>query len=309
MSSEELSDHVDKGKRRAQEFTERTPLLGSSSRATEDLDITPSNSHRRLRSQLTTVFLVSLSICIMSFVVVALFAWSYASKASHLTPEDIINQHLVFVGPNHVDILNITDDGGIWLNVGGQIGLDAGSAIGVDTDPEDDLFKDLWKAVGRWGVRRLERVSIHLSTITILPEHDPNTTLMTVDIPPIELPLSVDPPRNPSWLTHISTPVHFQLTTNTTLLLRFLKDSWLRGSLAVSANVGQATIRGGSLNLDTWRSMFHGKLSNIRTSIHMKCRFLSVFSTIHIYISLKYRHFRAFLIQGTMYPFLLPLTS
>ena len=307
MSSEELSSHADKGKRRAEDLTERTPLLESSSR-TEDLDTAPFDSHRRLRSQLTSVFLVSLSICIISFVIVALFGWSFASKASHLTPEDIINQHLVLVGPNHVDILNITDDGGIWLKVGGQIGLDAGSAIGIGSDPEDGLFIDLWKAIGRWGVHRLERVSVHLSTVTILPEHNSNATLMAIDIPPIELPLTVDPPRDTSWLTHISTPVHFQVTTNTTLLLQFLKDSWLHGSFAVSTNVGQAYIRGGSLNSDTWRSMFHGTLTNIQTSIHMKCMFLSVFSTIHIYTSLKYRHSQVFRIQGEMYPFLLPLT-
>ena len=251
----------------------------------EDLDATPSNSHRRLRSQLTTVFLVSLSICIISFVIVALFAWSFASRASHLTPEDIINQHLVLVGPNHVDIINITDDGGIWLNVGGQIGLDAGSAIGIESDPEDGLFTDLWKVVGRWGVHRLERVSVHLSTITVLPEHDRHITLMAIDIPPIELPLSVDPPRDTSWLTHFSTPVHFRVTTNTTLLLEFLKDSWLHGSLAVYTNVGEAYIRGGSLNSDSWRSMFHGTLTNIRTSIHMKRTFLSLsFHYLYLHI-------------------------
>ena len=283
MSSEEQSGHVDKGKRRAQDPTERTPLLGSSSRA-EDLDTTPSNSHRRLRSKLTTVFLVSLSLCIMSFVIVALFAWSYASRASHLTPEDVINQHLVLVGPNHVDIINITDDGGIWLNVGGKIGLDAGSAIGIESDPEDGLFTDLWKIVGRWGVHRLERVSVQLSTITISPEHDRHATLMAIDIPPIELPLAVDPPRDTSWLTHISIPIHFQVTTNTTLLLQFLKDSWLHGSLAVYTNVGEAYIRGGSLNSDTWQSMFHGTLTNIRASIRMKSMFLSLSFPLSILI-------------------------
>ncbi|KAF8812840.1 hypothetical protein BYT27DRAFT_7159005 [Phlegmacium glaucopus] len=278
MSIEDSSCHIDKGKRREQEPTERSPLLGSSSRAIEDFHtILPSTSHRRLRSKLTTVFLVSLSVCIMLFVIVALFAWSYASKASHLTPEHIINHDFVFVGPNRVDILNITNDGGIWLNVRGQMGLDAGSAIGIGSDPEDDLFKDLWKSIGRWGVRRLERVSVHLSTITVLPEHDPHSILLTVDIPPIELPLTVDPPRDTSWLTHISMPIHFKLTTNTTLLFEFLKYSWLHGSLAVSANVGQASIRGGSLNLDSWRSVFYGKLTNIWTSIHMKLPMFSGF--------------------------------
>lgn len=182
-----------------------------------------------------------------------------------------------------MDILNITDDGGIWLNVGGQIGMDAGSAIGIGSNPEDDLLKDLWKSIGRWSVRRLERVSVHLSTITILPEHDPHSLLMAIDVPPIELPLTVNPPRDTSWLTHISIPIHFKPTTNTTLLLKFLKDSWLRGSLTVSADVGQANIRGGSLNLDSWRSLFHGKLTNIRTSIHMKCRLFLVFSINRIH--------------------------
>ena len=182
-----------------------------------------------------------------------------------------------------MDIINITDDGGIWLKVGGQIGLDAGSAIGVGSDPEDGLFTDLWKAVGRWGVHRLERVSVHLSTITILPEHDRDAILVAIDIPPIELPLTVDPPGDTSWLTHISTPVHFQVTTNTTLLLQFLKDSWLHGSFSVSTNVGQAYIRGGSLNSNTWRNMFYGKLTNIRTSIHMKCTFLSLSFPLSIF--------------------------
>lgn len=308
MNSEDLSNHVDKGKRREPAPTERTPLLESSSQATEDL-LTPSNSHR-LRSQLTTVFLVSLSICITFLVIVVLLTWSYASTASHLTPEDIINRHLVFVGPNSVDILNITKDGSIWLNIGGQIGLDAGSAIGIGSDPEDDLFRDLWKGVGRWGVRRLDRVSVHLSTIAISPEYDLDTTLVAVDILPIELPLTVDPPRDTSWLTHISTPVHLQLTADTAQLFQFLKDSWLRGSLAVSTHVGQATIRGGSLKFD-WRSMFSGKLTNIRTSIHIKCRSLSVFSTIYIHRFFKYPHSQVFLIRGKpRYPAaLLPLIS
>ena len=182
-----------------------------------------------------------------------------------------------------MDILNITD-GGIWLNVGGKVGLDAGSAIGIGSDPDDDLLSGLWKGIGRWSVRRLERVSVNLSTITILPEHNPDNILMAVDISPIELPLTVNPPQDASWLTHISTPVHVQPTTNTTLLFQFLKDSWLHGSLAVTADVAQVNIRGGSLNLNSWRSMFRSKLTDIRTSIHMKCRFLSIIFFLYPYL-------------------------
>ncbi|KAF8961431.1 hypothetical protein BDZ97DRAFT_1703298 [Flammula alnicola] len=260
--------HVDKGKGRALDPTERTPLLGSSSTAIEEA-ITPADSRRRLRSTLTTVFLISLCICILGFVIIALLAWSYASRASHLKPEDILNDDLVFAGPDRVDVLNITDDG-VWLNVRGRIGIDAGRAIDIGSDPDDGVFRDIWKTVGRWSVRTLDRVSVNMTTIRISPEYDTSVTLVYLDIQPIELPLSVDPPKDTSWLTPVSRPVHVRLTSNSTVVLQFLKDSWRRGALAVRAEVGQATIRGGGLNSDSWRSNFRGKLSNIRTSIHIR---------------------------------------
>ncbi|KDR76936.1 hypothetical protein GALMADRAFT_119991 [Galerina marginata CBS 339.88] len=267
---EEPSAHIDKGKRRAHEPTERTPLLGATSSVLDDAVAPQNSSHRGLRSQLTAVFLISLTICILGFVLVALLAWSYASRASNLKPDDVIKNDVVFRGPDKIDVLNVTEDRTLWLNVRGRVGVNAGSAIGVDSDDDDGLFRDIWKTIGRWGVRTLDRVTVNLTSIKITPEYDPTMVLVTLDIPPLELPLSVDPPNDVSWLTPISTPVRVQLSANNTLLLQFLKESWKLGALSVQADVGQAFIRGGSLDVDNWRSNFRAKLSNIRTDIRMK---------------------------------------
>ncbi|PPQ93049.1 hypothetical protein CVT25_011925 [Psilocybe cyanescens] len=267
---DERPAHVDKGKGREHEPTERTPLLGSTSAILEDAVDTSNSRQRGLRFQLITIFLASSLICIVGLVLAALLAWSYASRAANLNPEDIIKNDLVFRGPDRVDVLNITKEGAIWLNVRGRVGLDAGAAIGVQTDDKDGLFRDIWKSIGRWGVRTLDVVSVNLTTVTISPEYDPTVVLATLDIPPVEIPLSVDPPTDTSWLTPMSKPVRLQISSNHTLLLQFMKDSWKHGTLAVRTSVGQATVRGGTLNSHSWRRNIRSKLSNIRTPIRMK---------------------------------------
>ena len=280
-AQEQCPEHVDKGKRRASEPTERTPLLVSSSRVTGTQAEAPADSRRRLRKKLTTVFLLSLSTCVIAFVLLALLAWSYASRVSALDPDAIIHQDLVFSGPNRVQVLHVSQ-AGAWLNVQGKIGMDAGKAIGVGSDPDDGLLKDLWKSFGRWSVRTLDRVAVNMTTIRIAPDYDPAETLFRLDIPSIEVPLTVDPPTDLSWLTTISTPVFVRPTSNTTLLHRFLKESWRRGSISVRAHVGQAVIRGGSLEGLDWRSRFSRRLSDIRTSIDMNCKFSLFFFTVSV---------------------------
>ncbi|KAF8909742.1 hypothetical protein CPB84DRAFT_1673342 [Gymnopilus junonius] len=262
------SGHIDKGKGRAHEPTERTPLLGSTSAVLDDAVTTTSN-RRGLRSQLFTVFLVSFSICILVASLLGLLAWSYASRASDLKPDDIIKNDLVFRGPDKIDVLNITKEGTIWLNIRGRVGVDAGSAIGVGSDDDDSLFQDMWKTIGRWGLRTLDRVTVNLTSIKITPEYNPDVVLVALDVPPLELPLSVDPPNDNSWLTPVSKPVRVRLCANSTSLFHFLKESWKQGALSVRADVGQANITGGSLNVVTWRSNFQSKLSDIRTAIRM----------------------------------------
>ncbi|KAF4613194.1 hypothetical protein D9613_010881 [Agrocybe pediades] len=278
-SESATSRRVDKGKGRAHEPTERTPLLpGTTSTGPTGLGalheaVTPANSHNRsLRSQLTTVFLVSLLFCLLAFLVLFFLAWSYASRAANLRLEDAIQDgYFVVRGPDHVDVVNITrsDD-----TEEGEGRSGAGAAIGVNRDEENDgLFRDIWKSIGRWCVRKLDRVSVNISTIRVSPEYDPEITLFDLDVPPLELPLSVEPPNDFSWLTPVSLDmVKVQLSTaHTNVLLDFLKESWKHGRMAVRVEVGHALLRGGSIIKNGgWRRKVRGKLDNIHAPIRLK---------------------------------------
>jgi hypothetical protein len=270
-----------KGKRRAiiqDEPTERTPLLGQLAGTSqipwqvvdEAEEATRHSSRRRLWAKLTKVFLMSLLVSIVFLVICALLAWSYAARASGLTPQDILNKHLVFKGPDKVDILNTTSDGRIWLRVEGRLGLDIGEAMGINSAAEDGALDRIWKGIGRQGVRTLEGVSLNLSTISILPEFDPSQTLAQIDIPPLPVHLSVNPPNDDSWLSPVTVTALVHPTTNATVIGTFLRDAWKRGMFAVRMDVEDVYVRGGLWNKASWRNQFHGKLSNIQASLRLQ---------------------------------------
>lgn len=285
MNDDEQTDNAStqdrKGKRRAvilEESTERTPLLGQLAGTSqspwqvvdETEEASRQSSHRRLWAKLTKVFLISLSICIVFLVLLALLAWSYASRASGLSPQDIINHHLVFEGPDKLDVLNITRDGGIWVKVRGRMGVDIGDALGINPENEDGLLRKAWKAIGRQGVETLENVSLNLSTVTILPEFDPDHSLALLKLLPFQVPLSVDPPNDDTWLTPITISVLVHPTINATVITHFLKDAWRHGFFAVRADVETVVVHGGNWNAPSWRTKFHGRLSNIQTSLRLR---------------------------------------
>ena len=244
---------IDKGKSRAfalpSDPNERTPLLpdsASTSRShspahNDDQEGLYSASRRRasLVSKLLSVFFVSLSLSVLLFVLLALLAYSYGSGASREAPDALVRRAVVLRGPDKVDFLNISQADGIWLEVGGRVGVDAGAALGVNTQEEDGLLKDVWKSIGRWGVRRVDRVSVQLSQVSIYSEHG---HLADITIPPLDLPLTVDPPRDHSWLTPMSIPVAIKPTKDVRALARFVRDSWRDGVVNVRATVNETVV-------------------------------------------------------------------
>ncbi|KAF7762077.1 hypothetical protein Agabi119p4_8670 [Agaricus bisporus var. burnettii] len=279
MSAEDsdhtLSQSIDKGKRRAEEATERTPLLQNGASTSETLldpTIPPSN-RRRMRTILTTVFLVSLSLSILVAVLVAILAWSYAAKASNMSPEKVINDDVVLSGPFDINVLNTTDDGGLWLKFSGRIGFDAGDALGVNypifEEEHEGMFKRVWKAIGRWGIETLDKVVVDADTIIISPEHESSLVLLEVKIAPIEIPLTADPPRwSNEWLTPIVAEVYVKPTKNTQSLSKFVIESWRKGTVDVGASAGQISIRGGGKEA-SWRSKFRGTMKNVQTILRL----------------------------------------
>ncbi|KII91591.1 hypothetical protein PLICRDRAFT_696608 [Plicaturopsis crispa FD-325 SS-3] len=266
---------IDKGKGRAisPEPTERTPLIASQSFSPHEEPSTPTSTARRhsLWRKLLFVFLASLALCVVAFVVVALIAYSYSSRVSEISPSDLLDKGLVVRGPDRLDVLNITEDGGIWLNVGGKIGIDAGSVLEVNSDGDNDgLWQDFWKAIGRWGVRQLETVSVNLSTVQVSPDYDKSSVLARIHTPEIELPLTTDPPPDLSWLTAVSIPVFIQPTKNVSSLMQFARHTWRAGALNVHAHVGDLAVHGGSLDDSSWRRNFNVQRSDVWASIRMK---------------------------------------
>ena len=272
-ATESSPEHVDKGKRRATEATECTPLLASSSRAPSTLSEEaghPAQSRRGLHRKLKTVFFASLVVCILAFALLGILAWSYASRASALNADDIIHQDLVVAGPDAIEIVNVSQ-AGAWLNIQGRIGVDAGKAIGVGSNTEDGILDNLWKAFGRWSVRTLDRITVDVSTIRIATDSNKNLDpFLYIDLPQIELPLTVDPPNDTTWLTPMTTLIFIRPTSNTTAWLNFLKESWRRGRLSVHAFVDQAVIRGGPLDKSDWRSILTKKQLGVHTLIDLK---------------------------------------
>lgn len=266
------SSNIDKGKQRAYEPTETTPLLGESTRQ-EDAESAHSSTfgtQRSLTSTLLRVFLVSLLICVIVLALLAILTWSYVSRTAHKSPDTILHEAVVFEGPRGVTIINTTWSEGLWVNVEGKVGVNAGVVAGVNADPYGDSFlADLWKSVGRWGIHELREVSLRMSTINIVAAQDPSTVLASIDIPPIEVPLTSNPPRDTSWLTTISTPLLIRPSQNTTALMNFVRESWRLGALNVKAELSTLDVQGGSLTSESWRSIIHKSFSDVDTLVRI----------------------------------------
>jgi hypothetical protein len=261
-----------KGKGRAESpnASESTPLLASQSRASQEHPETTTTARRRLWSKLTFVFLVSLSACVVVFALLALLGYSYAARALTISPQDVLDYGLVLKGPDRVDVLNVTGEGGIWLEIEGKVGLDAGALLDVNSDRRDPIWRAVWKSVGRWGIRRVDKTSINLSTIQVSFKNDTRTVLAEVEVEPLQISLSTNPPSNESWLTRMSTPVFITPTQNSAVIMQFLRNCWREGLIDVRVSLRKAFIHGGGLDDHGWRSSINVERSNVTTGIHMK---------------------------------------
>ena len=262
----------DKGKGKAHVPAETTPLLAGSSQSYSLVE-PPSGvavSNRRLRSKLLRVFCFSLLLCLFLFAALALLAWSYASKASSIPPEEIVATTVFFRHPSQVNVIRI-DQGTLWVKLEGRLGVDAGSILGISRDPEGDgFFTSIWKSVGRWGVRRLDKVTVRLSPIHITPAYDTSLLLASVVVEDLDVPLNPNPPSDKSWLTDVTLNVAVKPTTNSSALLEFVKGCWTHGAVDVRANVDDVLVKGGALYEQSWRNILQIDLAAVRVPLRFK---------------------------------------
>jgi hypothetical protein len=279
---EGVAPRVDKGKRRARSLeppSERTPLLvpTRSSRAVAlppPVPVAPRS--RPLRSTLARVLLFSLLLAVFLLGALALLAYSYAAAATRTPPADLLARALVVRGPDYVSVLNLTRpedtaDGRteIWVLVHARIGLDGAAALGVvdDEDPAapEPLHTYAWKALGRWAVRRLGRVSVRVDGVRLASPT--GAGLLDVDAPGVvELPLASTVHTDERWLRRVAVPLRVRPTDNGDALVAFAKDCWTAGVVAVNASVGAVHVSGGAGG--GWR----GLLQVGRTDLEMYLR-------------------------------------
>ena len=268
-----------KGKSRAQNPTETTPLLASSSNS-DSLAETPSSVARgnhRLRSKLLYVFLFSLSFTIIVVISAALLAWSYAARVSSIPPGEVVSKAVFFRYPSHIDVLK-AEKGVVWLQVQGKLGVDAGSILGVRRNPEGDgFFTSIWKSLGQWGIRRVGKVTVHFSPIHITPEYNLSLVLASVHIADLDVSLNPNPPTDKSWLSDVTVDLAVHPTSNTSVLLQFMEDSWSRGQIDLRTNSDAVTIRGGGIYEQGWRNLLLFSLTKLRVPLHFKSALLVLF--------------------------------
>jgi len=298
----------DKGKQRAPtlEPSERTPLLPSTSSHT----IHQSHPHlsppgqpprQNLVRKLLIVFFATLLTCVVVLVLILLFAFSYSSRVSNLTAQDILDRGLFVKGPDRVDVLNATKEG-VWIRVDGQVGLDMGRVLRIHPDDKDLIWTELWKGVGRWGVRKVGRISVELSPITVVPSNEPSVSLAVVTAPAIELPLSSGPPSSLEWLTPVSIPIHIRPTNRTKDLIHFAKECWMSGVIQVFSAINSVHVTGGRMGETGWRGSFGTERSNVSIAIRTESKPLCITFSVPSLNHFQYHSSPAFRIPETTPP-------
>ncbi|KAI0089594.1 hypothetical protein BDY19DRAFT_943148 [Irpex rosettiformis] len=255
-----------KGRARPEDIDETTPLLASSSGTHLEDDAPPRRRH--LASRLLSVFLFSLAFCIVGLVFLVLVAYSYGSRASDISPEQI-QRSVRFWGPDKLDVVKVGRDGSVSLEVRGRVGVDAAAVIGIQDDEDDDIFRYVWKSVGRWGVRQVDRISVNLSEVEVFTTRT-HSLLANVSIPPLEISLTVSPPQDDSWLTEVTIPILIVPTKNVSTLLEFIRESWRDGALQMTTETNCAAVHGGGLYEQSWRTRLRAVQTNIRMPIRVK---------------------------------------
>ncbi|KAH0831128.1 hypothetical protein J3R83DRAFT_13694 [Lanmaoa asiatica] len=251
-----------KGKDEPREATETTPLLeaGSSQVSGDEDELDLENSpvaRRRLWKRLIFVFFFTLTLCLVVFLALALLAYSYAIRFSYLSPDDVLANGLVFQGPDKVDVINATD-GGLWIRLDARVGVDAGSIMGVNTVDDEGALSNLLKSFGRLGIHILRTVTANVTAVYVSSDR---ALLATAFTQPVQIPITSNPPRDPSWLTPVSLPVF--------ILLSFAEDSWRHGAASLSASVPKVAVWGGGPDGKGWRSMLTANFHNVETRLSL----------------------------------------
>lgn len=273
-----------KGKGRA---TETTPLLSdgapSPSSHTEqtavDVDVDheqqhvarPQTPHHALRRTLLNVFLGSLTVVVVLFVLGVLLIYSYAQRVRRADPDHLATS-IIWRGPSSMDVLEMEQGGHVVMEIKGLIGVDTNSILGFQSedDDQDGLFTSLWKDIGRWGVGLLRQVSVDLGEVVIYNAGRDDPLAWTY-VEPFTVRLTSNPgrPWDASWLKPITFRVLAVPSQDADLIQRFAQETWESGVVDLQFNVDQVRVQGGSIKGDGgWRNLVKATQTNVTAAFH-----------------------------------------
>ncbi|KAG1738884.1 uncharacterized protein EDB91DRAFT_1054199 [Suillus paluster] len=226
-------------------------------RGTDEDAVNSSDARRRI--------LAGLFFCMIISLLLDLLVYFYAAS-TRLSDVHVLQNALVLQGPYRVSILNITQDGGAWIQLQARVGIDAGPIM---SDDDEGIFYDMWKPFGRWGVKLLDRVTVDVeSTAQIFSQRQ--ALLAAVDPLSFELPLTVNPPHDDSWLSPMSLTLFVVPTRNASDINQFVHESWHSGAVYIHASIPSVVVSGGSANKGGWRKILRRQRLGIQTNLSTK---------------------------------------
>ncbi|KZO99193.1 hypothetical protein CALVIDRAFT_596296 [Calocera viscosa TUFC12733] len=269
-----MARHKDKGKSRALETSPLLPPTASSpparrpslsplgeAEASSSSPTAPSSYQtfpprprpNRTLSHLLTTFLLLLSLFLLASLLLLLLGYSYAYPSARSPPSELLAHAVHLRGPTNLQVLNLTSSG-LYIQLDGEIGVDADWLLGFRSSDESAGWAERCRrALGRWGVERVQAVDVRLSTIALSSR---SGMIATLQVPQLTIPLTpslralsseeeLDSPESElakSWLSPITIDVLVSPSQDAAALARFAQESWASGKIELEASTKWVTV-------------------------------------------------------------------
>jgi len=253
------------------------PAFGSSAISPSALPASSSSRPAPLRRLFRFAVLSTLAVFFMLILLVLLLAWKYgpqtasAIKASidqwttvepvRVEVVRVIPPSITPVKPRHKTVRRAdTQDGlRIQLKATLRVGVDVGGVLQLGPGIHSDGPLDsLWKHLTRWGVRKLQNVSVRIGRVTVFPagRNATDVCLATIPgLPPIEIPLSVrGDSQDKTWLEEANIQLFVDIPSDASSILNFAEDAWKRTVASAKVEVDDVRVSGGYIGEFGWRA-------------------------------------------------------
>lgn len=284
---------INKGKSRASETDERTPLLANEAGVVEGESSNVSTAAHRHSSdgnanpwnrRILVGAIVLLSTFFAGALVFAIGAgYHYASWVAHVNPEQLVKQGVVLKGPSNVEVVTVAEDY-VELKVEGAVGIDADWIMGLEREG-GGLFGGARKSFGRWLVKRVDQVTVSLGHVELYAPYSrsqhkiPTDPLVSLRASPVTIPLTTRrgdfDASDDSWLTPVSVPVFLSPNKNGSFIGEYVEDAMKVRRLLVTARADWLKVDAGDAR-HWWKpwSLFEVKKTNIERVLRHDCKCL-----------------------------------